>query len=78
MTIEQIRATDKAVLKPADIAEVLGCHPYTVNVRAKNDGLPFPFFLSGSRVKIPRDGFIAWYEGRMPVKSNEKAPSYCE
>ncbi len=78
MTIEQIRATDRAVLKPADIAEVLGCHPYAVNVRAKNGGLPFPYFMSGSRVKIPRDGFVAWYEGRTMTQTNEKVPSYCE
>jgi len=75
MTFEQIRTSDKPVLKPADVAEVLGCHPYAVNIRAKDGSLPFPHFMSGSRVKIPREGFIAWMEGRV---NNEKAPDYCE
>ena len=64
MTLDEIRGSDKPILIPADVAEVLGCHPYAVSVRAKDGTLPFPYFMSGNRTKIPRLGFLAWIEGR--------------
>lgn len=62
--MDEIRAGDRMLLRPQDVAEVLGCHRYVVNIMAKNETLPFPYFMSGNRVKIPRDGFVAWMEGR--------------
>ena len=63
MSLDDIRKSDKPVLKPADVAEVLGCHPYAISIRAKDGTLPFPYFMSGCRTKIPRIPFLEWLEG---------------
>ena len=64
MTMAEIKASDKAMLTPEDVAEVLGVHPYTVSLKAMNGTLEFPFFRSGNRTKIPRIPFIIFVEGR--------------
>ena len=57
----------KEMLSPADVAPVLGCNPYAINVMAKEDParLGFPVGVVGKRVKIPRRAFLRWagYEG---------------
>ena len=69
MTLEEIRNSTKDCLIPADIADVLGCSPYTINVQVKEDkkngvnSFPFPTMLIGTRVKIPRLAFIKAMEG---------------
>jgi hypothetical protein len=65
MTISEIRASDKLMLTPSDVAPVLGCHPYAINVQVKDDAskLGFPVSLIGTRVKIPREGFLRWFDG---------------
>ena len=52
----------KEMLSPADVAPVLGCHPYTINVMARADParLGFPVCMIGNRVKIPRRAFLRW------------------
>ena len=62
MTMQQIRASGKEMLSPADIAPVLGCNPYSINVMAKADParLGFPVCVIGNRVKIPRRAFLRW------------------
>ena len=62
MTMQQIRASGKEMLSPADIAPVLGCNPYAINVAAKEDParLGFPVCKIGNRVKIPRRAFLRW------------------
>ena len=66
MTLDEIRAIPKGMLIPKDVASYLGCCPYTINVQAKEDPkkLGFPVSIMGSRVKIPKEGFIRWAEGR--------------
>lgn len=66
MTLEQIRDCEKAVLTPEDIHDVLGCGAYAINVQAKTnpERLGFPVCMIGNRVKIPRLGFLNWYEYR--------------
>ena len=66
MTIDEIRASDKTMLTPQDVAPVLGCYPYTINVQVKDDPtkLGFPVTKLGSRVKIPREAFLRWFEGQ--------------
>ena len=66
MTIDEIRQSDKLMLTPTDVANVLGVTPYSLNIQAKKDitKLGFNASLIGTRLKIPREGFIAWYEGR--------------
>ena len=62
MTMQQIRASGKEMLSPADVAPVLGCNPYSINVMAKADParLGFPVCVIGNRVKIPRRAFLRW------------------
>ena len=64
MTLEEMRRSDKVMLSPADVCGVLKCHPYSINVQAKEDitKLPFPCFMLGTRVRIPRTAFIEWCE----------------
>lgn len=63
MTIEDIKNMDKEILTPADVAPILGCDPNCIRFQAKQDInlLGFPASKIGSRVKIPRKAFIAWF-----------------
>lgn len=69
MTLEEIKKSDKEMLIPADICDILGCDKYNINVQVKEDkqngtnSFPFPTILLGSRVKIPRRAFIKAMEG---------------
>ena len=69
MTMEEIKACKKDYLVPADIAGILGCCAYNINVQVKYDKLsginsfPFPTIMIGTRVKIPRIAFIRAMEG---------------
>lgn len=70
MTLSEIELSNKPILTPSDVAEVLGVKPYSINLQAKQDitKLGFPCSLIGTRVRIPRNGFIRWLNGEM---SNE-------
>jgi hypothetical protein len=69
MTFEEVKKSDKEMLIPADICDILGCDKYNINVQVKEDkqngtnSFPFPTILLGSRVKIPRRAFIKAMEG---------------
>lgn len=67
MTLDEIRESGKTMLTPADVAPVLGCNPYAINVAAKQEPgrLGFSVCVIGNRVKIPRLSFLRWagYEG---------------
>lgn len=67
MTFKEILESDKDVLIPADIAPVMRCDPYTINIYAKHcpERLGFPVLMIGNRVKIPRQGFIAFWQGKL-------------
>lgn len=62
MTLEEIKASDKAVLIPKDIAPILGCDPYTISIKARDcpEQLGFPVCRIGCRTKIPRKAFLKW------------------
>ena len=66
MTIQEIRATEKAFLTCAEIAPAIGSDPHALRIEARKRDcrLGFPVMLIGNRVKIPVAGFINWYEGR--------------
>lgn len=64
MTLAQMMASDKAYLTPADVAEVLGCHPHAVRVQFRETGLPFKAVPIGNRIKIPRLPFIEYMTGK--------------
>ena len=69
MTLEELKALDKEMLIPADIAPILGVAQYSINVQVKEDkqtgknSFCFPTLLIGTRVLIPRRAFIKVLEG---------------
>ena len=60
--LARIAEGGKEMLSPADVAPVLGCNPYAINVMARQDParLGFPVCRIGNRVKIPRRAFLRW------------------
>lgn len=74
-TLDEVRKSNKEYLTPKDVAPIIGCHPYTINVTAKEDlkngtnRLGFPINFMGTRVRIPRLAFIASIEGKIAERS---------
>ena len=62
--IQELKESDKDLLCPEDLSQILGCDPYNINLQAYQDPskLGFPVCVMGNRVKIPKAGFIRWYE----------------
>lgn len=58
MTIEDIEAMDKATLAPWQVAKIMHCKPYDINVKFNEGKLEFPAIKSGNRVKVLREPFI--------------------
>ena len=65
MTLEDIEMLDKEMLVPTDIAPILGCTPYTINVATRDGKNPFPFPIirMGTRVRIPKRLFLKAMRG---------------
>ena len=59
-TLQEIENCGKDMLVPADVAGYLGCEPHSINRAAKDAPglLGFPIIVMGSRVRIPREGFV--------------------
>ena len=66
MTLDEIKASDKLMLTPADIAPVLGADAQDIRLTARlhPERLGFNVAVIGTRTKIPRLGFLNWLEGR--------------
>lgn len=62
MTLDEIKASDKSVLTPAEVAEVLGCDAQDVRIQARTapERLGFPVIIIKSRTKIPRIPFLRY------------------
>lgn len=69
MTLEEMERCDREYLIPREVAEVLGCAPYSINIMAKQcpDQLGFGVVMIGRRVKIPRRPFIKFMTEGCPV-----------
>lgn len=65
MTLDEIRASRKMMLTAADVAPVIGCDPQGIRIMARKNPkwLGFPVICVGSRVKIPREPFLAHLTG---------------
>jgi len=63
--IDRLERMDKPLLTTADIAPILGCNPYAINLQAHRDPrmLGFPVIVTGRRVRIPREAFLAFLRG---------------
>lgn len=60
MTLEEIRASDKTFLTPADVAGVLAADAQSIRLQAREfpEALGFPVICVGNRTKIPRKPFL--------------------
>ena len=60
MTLNEIKASEAIMLKPADVADVLGCDPHSIRVQAHEypESLGFPVVVIGNRTLIPRKAFL--------------------
>ena len=64
-TIEEIEALPKTMLVPADVSGYLQCDTYSINIAARDnpEALGFPVIKMGSRVRIPKEGFVRFCRG---------------
>lgn len=60
MTLEEIRASDKPFLTPAEVAGVLAADAQSIRLQAREfpEALGFPVICVGNRTKIPRKPFL--------------------
>lgn len=74
MTLQEIEASEKIFLTPDDIGALIGVNPFSINQQAKKDisQLGFPASLIGTRVRIPREGFLYWMQHGNPIIVKEK------
>ena len=65
MTLKDIEMMDKEMLVPTDVAPILKCTPYTINVVTRDGKNPFPFPIirMGTRVRIPKGPFLKAMRG---------------
>ena len=63
MTIEELKSSDKQMLTPSDIKDIVGADAQTIRTQAKThpELLGFPVTVLGSITRIPRIGFLHWY-----------------
>lgn len=76
MTFQQILESDADFLVPTQVAEVIGCMPYSINMQAKADPakLGFPVCIMGTNVRIPRLAFVHWMRyGNAPMQIKEES-----
>lgn len=64
MTLDEIKNSEKLFLVPAEVAPIIGCKPYSINLQAQRDPakLGFPVIVLNRRVKIPRGPFLRYVE----------------
>lgn len=59
-TIKALINDPRPVITPQEAADVLQCNRYAINDMVKRGKCPFPAFMIGSRVKIPRIKFLQY------------------
>ena len=64
MTLQELEQLETEVLTPSQVAPILGCQPYSINVAVKKGiQFPFPVLMMGTRVRIPKTPFIKFMKG---------------
>ena len=65
MTLQELEQLETEVLTPTQVAPILGCQPYSINVAVRNGNNPFPFpvIVMNKRVRIPKRPFINFMKG---------------
>ena len=67
MTLQELEQLDTEMLTPKQVAPILGCQPYSINLAVRNGKNPFPFpvIMMNTRVKIPKTPFIKCMRGEL-------------
>lgn len=67
ITLQDIDAMDIETLTPEQIAPIIGFHPQSIRIQARDDPseLGFPVIRAGTRVRIPRRAFLAFMKGQI-------------
>ena len=67
MTLQELEQLPKEMLVPADIAPILGCTPYSINIAVRDGKNPFPFpvIKMGTRIRIPKQPFLKVMRGEI-------------
>ena len=75
LTLKDIATMDKPTLNAEEVAAVLGSNAEDIRNQAHRDPakLGFPVIVHGSRVKIPRLGFLYFMNYGFPVLGDEQA-----
>lgn len=70
LTLKDIEAMDEEMLSPALVAPIIGCDQQTLRMQARErpDLLGFPTICLGSRVRIPKEGFLAYCRGQLGTR----------
>lgn len=74
MSLTKIIEIDKDMLTCADVAPFLGFDPNSLRLQAREDPtlLGFPVVVAGTRVLIPKEGFIRYMKyGRTVILNAE-------
>lgn len=58
MKLEDMVCSEKIWLRPEDVAEVEGCNPQSIRVRAREGTLPYKYVRHGNRTLILRASFL--------------------
>lgn len=64
--LEKLSGMNKPFLTADELGEIIDAAPQNIRSQAQGDPskLGFPVTVIGTRVRIPRLGFINWYVGR--------------
>lgn len=67
LSLTEIEAMDRDMLTPVIVSRYLGCDDHTIRLQARErpELLGFPVICVGSRVKIPKAGFLAYCRGEL-------------
>ena len=65
MTLEEVMRSNKDMLTPADVAPILGRHPHSIRLQAREDPakLGFGVCVVGNKTLIPRIAFLRFMTG---------------
>lgn len=69
MTLKEIESLDRDFLTVAEVASCMKCDPQLIRDEASKEPkyLGFPVSRIGHSYKIPREGFVNWAKGLIPV-----------
>ena len=69
MTLADLEKLDCDFLTAAQVAQVTGSDPAFIRTQAHQDpdALGYPVCVQGSKIKIPRKGFLFWANYGRPI-----------